>query len=288
MFATMTIDEANRQLISTLVNIYDDREAASISSLVMEKITGMSGSARLIHKQDAFETSQSDLFQHWLAELSEHRPLQYVLGEAWFAGLRFYVDENVLIPRPETEELAEWALADLQSEASQGLMVLDIGAGSGCISISMAKKRKELQIMACDISLDALAIARKNAVANDVEIGFFSFDIRNISSWEKIPGFNLIISNPPYIPENQKAALDKHVILFEPELALFVPDADPILFYKLIGQFSRQKLLSGGRLFLELHHDFAAKVVNWYRENGFSTELRKDLAGKNRMLRVHL
>ncbi len=282
----MTIDEANRQLISTLIPIYDDREVASISSLVLEKITGMSRTARLIHKHDEFEPSQLHLFQHWLAELSDHRPLQYVLGEAWFAGLRFYVDEHVLIPRPETEELVEWVLADLQSVPAQDLRALDIGTGSGCMAISIAKGRKELEFMACDISAEALAIARKNAVANDVEVEFFLCDIRDVSSWGKIPGFNLVISNPPYIPENQRATLDKHVRLFEPELALFVPDEDPILFYKLLGQFARKKLLAGGRLFLELHHDFAREIMNWFSENGFSSELRKDVSGKNRMLRA--
>ncbi len=282
----MTIDEANRQLISSLVHIYDDREVASISSLVLEKITGMSRTARLIHKHDKFEAPQLHLFQQWLAELSEHRPLQYVLGEAWFEGLRFYVDENVLIPRPETEELVDWVLADLQSFPAPDLRALDIGTGSGCMAISIAKKRKELQLMACDISPDALAIARKNAVANNVEVEFFLCDIRDVSSWGEMPGLHLVISNPPYIPESQKATLDKHVRLFEPELALFVPDEDPILFYKLIGQFARKKLLEGGRLFLELHHDFAWEIMHWFNENGFSSELRKDVSGKSRMLKA--
>jgi release factor glutamine methyltransferase len=282
----MTIDSVNRQLISALDSIYDAREAASITSMVLEKITGMTRSLRLIQRQDELTPSQVLLFQQYLAELMQHRPVQYVLGEAWFAGLRFYVDENVLIPRPETEELVEWILVDLQMPMPPDFRALDIGTGTGCIPISLGKKQKYIQLMACDISPAALDIARKNSITNQVEVAFFLCDIRDAESREKMPALNLIMSNPPYIPEKQKAQLDKHVKLFEPELALFVPNNDPIVFYKLIGQLAKKKLFAGGKLFLELHQDFAREIVHWYRENGFSTELRKDLSGKNRMLRA--
>ena len=285
----MTIEESNRQLISALCSLYDDREAASISSMVMEKITGISRSERLIHKQHGLTETQTILFRQYLDELRKHRPVQYVLGEAWFAGLRFYVDENVLIPRPETEELVDWVLTDLHSfPLSPGFKALDIGTGSGCIPVSIGKKTKDIHLMACDISTAALDIARKNSLDNQVAVDFFQCDIREASSWEKMPGLNLIISNPPYIPEKQRAQMDQHVKNYEPGLALFVPDKDPLLFYKVIGNFAKKKLLAGGKLFMELHHDFAGETGKWFKENSFSTELRRDLSGKNRMIRAQL
>jgi release factor glutamine methyltransferase len=285
-FATMTIDEANRQFISSLGSIYDEREASSITSLVMENLTGMSKSLRVIHKQDALPQALILRVRQYLNELMQHRPVQYVLGEAWFAGLRFYVDENVLIPRPETEELLDWILADLPSAVPSDFKILDIGTGSGCIPVSLGKKRPDIQPLACDISLPALDIARRNSAAHGVPVAFSACDIRDEDSWGKWPSLDLMVSNPPYIPEMQKARMDRHVKNFEPGLALFVPDEDPILFYKAIGNFSKKKLLKGGKLFLEIHHDFSKEIRQWYGEHGFSTELRQDFSGKNRMLKA--
>ena len=281
----MTIDEAHRQLISQLGTLYDDREAATITSMVMEKLTGMDRSLRVIHKTDPVNETGIMLFQQYMKELMEHRPVQYVLAEAWFAGLKFYVDEKVLIPRPETEELVDWVLVDTPSPASD-FKALDIGTGSGCIPVSIGKKLPGIQMMACDISPDALEIARKNSMDNRVQVNFFLCDIRDPASWENMPSQDLIVSNPPYIPEKQKDLLDNLVKNFEPALALFVPDDDPIIFYKLIGRFAQKKLLPDGKLFLEIHHDFAKEIVLWYQQNGFSVELRKDLSGKNRMIRA--
>jgi release factor glutamine methyltransferase len=243
---------------------------------------------RVIHKTDSFNEEQTTLFQQYLEELMRHRPVQYVLAEAWFGGLSFYVDENVLIPRPETEELVDWVLKDLELPLAPHFTVLDIGTGSGCIPVSIGKKQKSIRLLACDISPTALAIARKNSMENEVAVDFFSCDIRDISSWDQFPGLNLLVSNPPYIPERQRARMDPHVKNYEPELALFVPDRDPLLYYIVIGQFAKKKLVVGGKIFLELHHDFARNIVQWYRENGFIVELRKDLSGNNRMIRASL
>ncbi|MDP4252240.1 MAG: peptide chain release factor N(5)-glutamine methyltransferase [Bacteroidota bacterium] len=281
----MTIDEANRQLISQLGTLYDEREAAAITSMVMEKLTGMDRSLRLMHKTEALAETGLVLFQQYIGELMQHRPVQYVLGEAWFAGLKFYVNEQVLVPRPETEELVDWILADTPAPGPD-FKALDIGTGSGCIPVSIGKKLPGIQMMACDISPDALQIAAKNGLDNQVTVNFFLCDIRDQASRELIPALNLIVSNPPYIPEKQRVLLDNHVKNFEPALALFVPDADPLIFYKLIGQFAQKKLLPDGKLFLEIHHDFAKEIVSWYQQNGFSVELRKDLSGKNRMIRA--
>ena len=282
----MTIDGANRRLISSLGTIYDEREASSIASLVMEELTGKSKGLRVIHKLDELPEEKEILFRKWFEELMLNRPLQYVLGEAWFAGLRFYVDERVLIPRPETEELVAWVLEDLEPLPTEDFKILDIGTGTGCIPVSIGKKRKDLRLLAVDFSIPALEVARKNSQDNQVPVEFIYTDILNNSSWSLIPAVNMIISNPPYIPGQQKAALDKHVRNFEPEIALFVPDEDPIVFYKQIGLLAKQRLIAGGKVFLETHHDYSKAVVTWYKENGFTVELRKDFSGKNRMIRA--
>jgi release factor glutamine methyltransferase len=281
----MTIEIANRLILSGLSELYDEREAASISSIILEHITGMPKSLRLLKKTDMFSVKQESLFQSYLQELINHRPVQYVLGEAWFGSLPFYVDENVLIPRPETEELVDWMLK-YSSLSGPGTTVADIGTGSGCIPVLIKKKRNDFNVIGLDISDAALHIAEKNAKIQDVFIHFFQCDIRDQDQWEKIPLTHIIISNPPYIPVKQKQILEKHVRDFEPALALFVPDDDPIVFYKLIGQIALQKLRPGGALFLEIHHDYAKDIMDWYKTNGFSLELRKDFSGNNRMIKA--
>ena len=281
----MTIEEANRLLISSLTGIYDERESASISSMVMERLTGIPKSLRIIQKADLFSTSQEELFRIYLSELLNQRPVQYVLSEAWFGAIPLYVNENVLIPRPETEELADWLLKDILI-SSPGIILLDIGTGSGCIPIYIKKKRKDLNVMALDISEEALKIAKRNGEIQDVAIDYFQCDIMNYQQWAKIPATDIIISNPPYIPRKQKQLLERHVRDFEPDIALFVPDEDPIIFYKTIAHFAIQKLKTGGLIYLEIHHDFAKEIEEWYRKNGFSLELRKDFSGNNRMIKA--
>jgi release factor glutamine methyltransferase len=281
----MTIESANRLLISSLLTVYNEREAASISSLVMERLTGLTKSLRSLHKSDAFGQYQIELFDRYLGELLKSRPVQYVLGEAWFGPYSFYVDEHVLIPRPETEELVDWLLKD-NAETGASLSVLDIGTGSGCIPVYIKKKRQAYLVFAMDISEGALEIAKRNSLANNTEVGLLQSDILNENRWGELPVTDLIISNPPYIPEKQKNSLDKHVKDFEPGLALFVPDADPIVFYKRIGEFAMQKMRQGGALFLEIQHDFADNILDWYDKKGFSLELKKDFTGNNRMIKA--
>jgi release factor glutamine methyltransferase len=281
----MTIEAANRLLIASLTGIYDEREAASVSSLVMERLTGLQKSLRVLHKTEPFTQQQEELFGQYLTDLLKSRPVQYVLNEAWFGLLSFYVDEQVLIPRPETEELVDWLLKD-QVSGEPGLRVLDIGTGSGCIAVYIKKKRPDFQVMALDISEAALDIAKKNSGIHGAEIEFISGDIRKPEQWNKIPAMDLLISNPPYIPEKQKQVLEKHVRDFEPSLALFVPDEDPILFYKIIGDFAIRKLRPGGTLYLEIHHDYARDIIQWYQGKGFVPELKKDFSGKHRMIKA--
>jgi release factor glutamine methyltransferase len=281
----MTIESANRLIIASLSESYDEREAASVSSLVMERLTGMPKGLRLLHKTDSFTPEQREKFQQWLKELIACRPVQYVLNEAWFGSIPFYVDENVLVPRPETEELVNWLLEENIGRES-GLTVLDIGTGSGCIPVYIKKRREDFRISALDISEKALEIAKMNSRKHNVDIDFFLCDITDPIQREKINFTDLIISNPPYIPEKQKEALDKHVKDFEPSLALFVPDDEPILFYKIIGDLATQKLRPGGAIFLEIHHNHAKEVMEWYKQKGFGVILKRDLSGNNRMIKV--
>ncbi len=281
----MTIDSANRLLIASLTGIYDEREAASISSMVMEHLTGMSKSERLLHKPDHFTPQQDDLFNQYLKDLLRQKPVQYILQEAWFGGLPFYVDERVLIPRPETEELADWLIKD-ESESREVATVLDIGTGSGCIPVYIKRKRPDFHVLALDISEAALDIAKKNSKFHDAEVEFILCDIRDRAQWDLLPLTDIIVSNPPYIPEKLKSSLDIHVRDFEPSVALFVPDADPIVFYKIIAEIAVLKLIPGGSIFLEIHHDHAKEIMAWFGANGFELILRKDFSGNNRMIKA--
>lgn len=281
----MTIEEANRWMIASLTELYDEREATSISSLVMEELTQMPKYQRVSHRKDPMTKAQENRYHQFHSQLMGHRPVQYVLGKAWFGSTAFCVNENVLIPRPETEELVDWLLQEYQFTGVEKT-VLDIGTGSGCIPVTIKKKRPDFIVYALDISKEALEIAATNARLNETKITFNLCDIRDNLQWNIIPSVDIIISNPPYIPEKQKQVLEKHIRDFEPSVALFVPDADPIIFYKLIGNFALQKLTPGGRLFLEIHHDFAKAITDWYEKNGFLLELRKDFFGNNRMIKA--
>ena len=281
----MTIESASRLLIASMGEFYDEREASAISMLVMEHLTSMSRGLQIIHKTDQLTEDKSNLFNKFLMELRTGRPVQYVLGLAWFGGIPFYVDENVLVPRPETEELADWLLKDLAGSGS-GLTILDIGTGSGCIPIYLKKKRPEFNISAIDISEPALKIAKKNAETNKTVVDFIHCDIRDRASRQIMKTADIFISNPPYIPEKQRSDLARNVKDFEPGLALFVPDEDPITFYKIISDFAGEKLKKGGTIFLEIHHDFVRPVMDWYEKNGYNLELRKDFSGNNRMIKA--
>jgi release factor glutamine methyltransferase len=284
-FAVMTIETANRILISSLSGLYDEREASAISFLVMERLTGMPKSLQVQNKTNEFTIKQQDLFEHYLSDLLKQRPVQYVLGEAWFGSYPFFVNERVLIPRPETEELADWLLKE-NSGRAPGTAVLDIGTGSGCIAICIKKKRKDFQVSALDVEDSALQIAIKNSEVLNVQVEFFLCDIRDPVQNENILPVDLIISNPPYIPLSQKHLLDRHVKDYEPKVALYVTDDDPIYFYKIIGNIAMHKLRPGGSLFLEIHHDYAKNIMEWYTKKGFSMELRKDFSGNNRMIKA--
>jgi release factor glutamine methyltransferase len=282
-FAAMTIHEANMRLLFQLYELYDNREAANIADLVMENITGWKRIDRVVNKEVRCSPAMEQLLDKYIEELSSNKPVQYVLHEAWFAGMKLYVDENVLIPRPETEELVDLvtkeASKELQASVTE-ISILDIGTGSGCIPIALKKKLPRSKVYAVDVSEAALGVAKKNAEMNNADVNFIPVDILNEHRWDELPSFDIIVSNPPYIPLEEKNKMLDNVTRYEPHLALFVPDNDPMLFYKTIASFAEKKLLAGGKIFVEIHEDYGEQMKEVF---GGNLEIIKDMQGKERM-----
>lgn len=286
----MTINSAYQHLKNNLVNIYDEKESGNIAELTIEKITGLKRTERILNKQQVLTDEQLNTLQNYLQELMNHKPVQYVLHEAWFAGMGFFVDSPVLIPRPETEELVHWIISDSQFMIHDSrLNILDIGTGSGCIAIAIKNKIKNAEVFALDVSEDALKIAALNAEQNNAKINFLKADI--LKSYANISTslFDIIVSNPPYITKKESAELHTNVVVYEPHIALFVPDENPLLFYDAIADFSLSHLKDNGSLYFEIHENFAHEVVNLLAKKGFhSMEIKKDLQQKNRMVKAVL
>jgi release factor glutamine methyltransferase len=278
----MDLRLAQRQLTTDLTPLYGSREAALIADWVMEHLTGHKKIDRLTRSAEHLPDHILSQYYIYRSELLAHRPVQYVLHESWFAGLRFYVDENVLIPRPETEELVQWALETITPTGP----LIDIGTGSGCIPIAIARKLPTLPIHACDISTGALHVAARNAAYFGAHITFHHLDFLDCQAWAGLPPIRWLISNPPYIPLDERSTMAPHVTNAEPALALFVPDADPLIFYRAIAEYSSRYLQPGGGVFVEIHEGMAASVAELFRSHGASAvETRKDLSGKDRMIK---
>lgn len=298
----MTIHEAQQRLIFQLYNIYENREAANIADLVMEYITGWKKIDRILHKQVPLLQNNIELLEKYTSELLAHKPVQYVLHEAWFCGLKFFVNEHVLIPRPETEELAEWIIEEVRSTKFEmrnmnsedlnhlgPVRIFDIGTGSGCISIALKKQLPQIEIYACDISRDALEVAQKNTATYQADIGLLHLNFLDPAQWIHLPAFDMIVSNPPYIPVKDKETMSQNVLQYEPHLALFVENNDPLVFYRTMADFAKDKMKAGGSIYAELHEENAVEVEQVFSQKGFGNiELKKDMQGKNRMIRVKL
>ncbi|HVU57304.1 MAG TPA: peptide chain release factor N(5)-glutamine methyltransferase [Puia sp.] len=298
----MDIQQAQRELLARLIPLYGEREAAQIGDLVMENITGKRKIDRLLNKDVMLSPFQTDVFHQYIFGLTKNQPVQYVLHESWFCGMKFYVDQHVLIPRPETEELVEWVAAESTGSArssgsatsakSSGspatpVSILDIGTGSGCIAISLKKKLPAANVHACDISPDALNVARRNAKDLDAQIDFRQMDILDSRQRQSLPTLDLIVSNPPYIPLKDKSSMSPHVVDHEPHLALFVRDENPIVFYQAIAQLGKERLSPGGALFAEIHEDLATRVQDAFKQAGYhNIVVRQDMQGKDRMIKA--
>ncbi|NIM33988.1 MAG: peptide chain release factor N(5)-glutamine methyltransferase [Hydrotalea flava] len=281
----MTIKTAYQQLLLALFELYNDREAANIADMVIEAITGFNKINRIVHPEITLNQVQKAILQQYSDELAQYKPVQYVLKKAWFFGLPFFVNESVLIPRPETEELVAWLLQEAKN-IELPVSVLDIGCGSGCIPITIKHQRPDFNVIGVDISEKALSVAKQNAVTHQTNINFKTIDILNTYNWSLLDRYDFIISNPPYIGWLEKKSMAKQVVEFEPHEALFVPDNDPLLFYKTIAQFSKSHLNPNGLLFLEVNENLALETEKELQVLGYTTFLRKDLQGKNRMLQA--
>lgn len=279
----MTYAQFERTLETELQKLYDAGEAATITDWVVEELTRLNRIQRrqmqaTIIPQDTYLTLQAAQEQ-----LLQHKPVQYVLCFAPFLGMKFFVNESVLIPRPETEELVHW-MVDSYKNNTQPLQILDIGTGSGCIAVSLKRKLPTAIVHAIDLSPDALQIAKNNATGNDTKVHFQLLDFLDESSWQQLAQYHIIVSNPPYIPAQDKQTMDENVTAWEPGVALFVPDEDPLLFYKKIAAFSKTHLLEGGVVFLETHQQYAGAVQELFTASGYTAAIKKDMYGNERMV----
>ncbi len=284
----MTYHKLYRSFLGQLQAIYNMGEASVITSWVFEKIAGIKKMDFITHPALEPELDVADKLNDALQQLLQHTPVQYVLGEAWFYKLLFKVNDQVLIPRPETAELVNWLLADYKVKElfSSSISILDIGTGSGCIAVTIKKNLPAATVTAIDFSTDALAIAKENALANKVEINFFQFDFLHEQLWQTLPRFDIIVSNPPYIPIGEKAQLDKNVTAYEPHSALFVPDSKPLLFYKKIALFGESNLKAGGSIYVEVHEKYATQTGELFAGYRYNVETKKDIFEKERMLKL--
>lgn len=281
----MTYPDAQRQITDNLLSIYSPGEAAAISGLLLEHLTGKRPQEWRSRDNTALTTAQEQAIPALLTRLLAHEPIQYVTGEAWFCGLRFHVNRHVLIPRPETEELVEWLISQCRFPIDT-LSIADMGTGSGCIPIAVKKRLGKAHVRGYDISTDALGVARANAAALDIPVQFEQLDMLDSNATDSLPLFDFITSNPPYIPQREKDNMPANVTGYEPGLALFVPDNDPLLFYKALAMLGKTKLNTGGMLLMELHEDLARQCVSLFNQEGYQTEIKKDMQGKERMLRA--
>lgn len=282
-FAVMTIQEAAAMLAHELTSIYDPREASNIADWVMEHLTGWKKIDRVVRRNERLTDQATSTLQKYREELLAHRPVQYVLGQAWFYGMELFVDERVLIPRPETEELVGWILDE--HRGNRPMAVLDVGTGSGCIAIALKKKLSSAVISACDISTGALEVARQNAAGLGVKVVFFTADILDATAWHTIPSQDVIVSNPPYIPWNERPGMHRNVADHEPAMALFVDSNDPLIFYRSIAELGKVRLNAGGKIYVEIHENLAQSASEVFEASGYrSVEVRRDMQGKQRMI----
>lgn len=284
----MILKESFRLFVQRLTSLYSERESHHIADMVFENVTGFSRLDRITKSDYSLTIAQQQRLDDIEKQLLSNMPIQYVLGEAWFYHLKLKVNEGVLIPRPETEELVAWIIEDVSSANSTEypLRVLDIGTGSGCIAIALKKNVPGTEMIAIDKSNEALQIARQNAILNGVDIDFLEADMTDEYCISRLPELDIIVSNPPYIPLHEKKGMQLQVALYEPALALFAPDEDPLFFYKAVLSISSNKLVTNGKLYFEIHEGFGEEVSDLMKKNGFKeVVLRQDLTGHDRMIR---
>lgn len=265
-----------------LAPYYHETEITGFAQMIMDRVFGLSYTQLILEKDRVFDKDEKAKVAAIVDRLKKHEPIQYILGVTEFYGLQLVVKPGVLIPRPETEELVEWIC---KTEVSERPKIIDIGTGSGCIALALKNEITNAEVWAVDTSEEALAVASENARINKLEIAFKHV---NILKWpeDSWPQFDVIVSNPPYVRESEKQQMEANVLEHEPELALFVDDNDPLIFYQTIAEFASKQLNEDGYLFFEINENLGEEMVALVNELGFrSIEIRRDLNNKNRMLR---
>ncbi len=287
----MTFNEARTVLAKELRNVYDNGELKNIIDLVIEFVTSLPRMDHLKDKKAYLTCEQLESIDAITERLKTNEPVQYVLGEAWFGGMKFKVNKNVLIPRPETEELVDWIVKENAQRSMLNVQysIIDIGTGSGCIPITLKKKISIANVSAVDVCSEALFIATENAINLNAEVDFLLLDFLDEEKWKELGQFDIIVSNPPYVKQSEMQTMHERVTEFEPQQALFVPDEDALLFYKKLSAFSLTHLKQGGNLFVEINEALGNSIVNLFQTAGFvNVELRKDMQGKERMIKASL
>lgn len=279
----MLLLDYKKQFIIGLKNEYPAEEINSFFNILIVHYLNVTRLELALDPKKELSNEEIKLFDKILLKLQQHEPIQYILGETEFFGLTFQVNKNVLIPRPETEELVSWILLDLADNNTSAIKILDIGTGSGCIAISLAKNWPDAEIKALDISNDALKVAAKNAKANEVEVRFEKEDILHLD--KPVESFDLIVSNPPYVRDLEKKEMNRNVLENEPDGALYVRDNDPLVFYKAITNLAKTSLGKGGSLYFEINQYLAKETEKLMLDSGFQTTLKKDIFGNYRMLK---
>ena len=284
---SLSVKEIVAEYKAQLILQYGENEVMQFLYLLFEAWKGWTKAQVHLGKAHELSIEEVSRFNHALLELKNNNPIQYVIGETSFHGFRLKVNRDVLIPRPETEELVSVVERGISSEKHEDLSILDIGTGSGCIAISLKKMFPHAKITALDISLEALRIARENAAINNCDIQFLQADILDENTWKSFSTYHVIISNPPYITESEKAMMERNVLDYEPAIALFVPDENPLLYYRAISDFAATHLFSSGKLFFEINEHFVYEIKELLLSKGFNkVDMLTDFRQKNRFVRA--
>ena len=275
--------QAAKKIISDQLSaIYPKEEIAGITKLIFEKILKLSGIQLHLQKDEVISAANLAEIKDIVNQLVQFKPIQYILGESHFYGLTFTVDNSVLIPRSETEELVDWIIKDYKHLAPK---ILDIGTGSGCIPISILAHLPEASAEAWDISEQALVVANENAINNKVKVSFHHLDL--FKAPEEPGKYDVIVSNPPYVTDSEKGLMHQNVLNYEPHTALFVTDQDPLLFYAKIAELALIDLKPNGHLYFEINEQFGSQTLEFLSSKGYvNLVLKKDLNGKDRMIKA--
>ena len=283
----MTLKELKTHYLNSLSKLYPKTEINTFFFYLIEEYLDLQRIDFSLQPNKIIENTDFLKFEKALNRLKKEEPIQYILGKTEFYGYPFLVTKDTLIPRPETEELVEWILQELEFQKKKKTSILDIGTGSGCIAISLAKKNKNLSVSAIDISKKAIEIAKQNAKINEININFIEKDI--LLTKELDTSFDIIVSNPPYVRELEKVEIKNNVLQNEPHSALFVSDSNPLIFYSKIADLAKNHLTKNGLLFFEINQYLGQETKVMLSKKGFKNiELRKDLFGNDRMIKANL